>query len=73
MFKKKLYYIRECVNKMQTRNQAIERCVTQKLNYSLEQYNKEIVSMCNYLLTRSNKKVLKNINKLKKKDESNEQ
>ena len=63
MFKSKLYNILRDLNNIKSPNDALERCVTKKLNKSLDSYSKEVESTCNYLLSRSTYRVIKNIAK----------
>lgn len=65
MFKKKLYTILDDLNKMVSKDNAIERCVNSKLDSSLDTYVENVDRTCSYLLTRSIHKVVRNIAKQK--------
>lgn len=65
MIENKLYSIMRDLNKMKSHNNAMERCVEERLNSSLDDYRVEITNAYDYLMTRSNLKVAKNLNKVK--------
>ena len=46
---KKLYNIREEIYNMKTREECLKDCITEKLNVSLHNFNKEIYSVCDEL------------------------
>lgn len=71
MFKDKLYTILRDLDKMVSSNNAMERCVNEKLNNSLDMYTKNTESACSYLISKSirnNYRVIKNIAKMSKED-----
>ena len=65
MFKKNLYNILNELNSMKDSSNTMYSCVENRLNVSLEQYQKHVENTCKYLLSRSNYKVIKAIEKEK--------
>lgn len=69
MFKNKLYHIMKDLDKMESHNKAMERCVEERLNSSLDNYKLELENAYAYLEKRSELKVAKNMNKMNFGDE----
>lgn len=62
---KKLYNIKSDIYNMSTREECISRCINEKLNVSLYNFDKEINSVCDSLLSSNTLRVLKNLVKSK--------
>lgn len=72
MFKSKLYNILDDLNNIQPLDVVIQRCIDEKLNASLEQYQNTVKNIYNYVLSRSNIKVIKALARIRKsKEKSN--
>lgn len=69
MFKNKLYNLLKDLNKMKTKQDTLQRCVQDKLNFSFDMYQSEVMKTCEYLLSRSAYKVMKNIAREQQKGE----
>ena len=69
MFKNKLYHIMKDLDKMESHSKAMERCVEERLNSSLDNYKLELENAYAYLEKRSELKVAKNMNKMDFGDE----
>ena len=54
------------LNKIESSDIVMQRCVDKKLNASLEQYKSTMKNLYNYVLSRSNIKVIKALSKVKK-------
>lgn len=64
MFKNKLYHIMKDLDTMKSHSEAIERCVEERLNSSLDNYKLELENAYDYLKMRSELKVARNMNKM---------
>ena len=69
MFKNKLYHIMKDLDRMESHSKAMERCVEERLNSSLDNYKLELENAYAYLEKRSELKVAKNMNKMNFGDE----
>lgn len=69
MFNSNLKYIKKELNRYADKNpqELLSDCINEKLQATLERYNKEIELNSDYLLTRSSAKVLKALTKLQKR------
>jgi len=68
---KKLYNIKNIIYNMQDRNNCLKKCINNKLNKSLNNYENELQILCDELLYNNSSKILKNIINSQKKEYDN--
>ena len=67
MFLNNLYFIKKDFNNNRTRHQILESCIQNKLDNSIEQYNKLLAHTCNFVRVWDPVAVLKVTSKMKEK------
>lgn len=66
MFKTVVYNISRDIDKLSSKEVTMAKCISDRLEVSLDNYEYEVQLIYNYLLSRDSLKVLKHMNKKEK-------